>query len=92
MEKLLHNVADLPLSTRAAVEELVGHALNEEQRVFVAVVDAAHEPLTTDRLAAWDQLRSIMDAIHARVRASGTDVADIERAIDQACDEVRYGG
>jgi hypothetical protein len=92
MEKVLHNVAELPLATRAAVEELVGHALNEEQRVFVAVVDAPHEPLASDRLEAWDELRKMMDAIHAQVRASGTDVADVEWAIDQACDKVRYGG
>ncbi len=38
METIIHNVGELGVSERSAVEQLVGHRLNDHQRVIIQVV------------------------------------------------------
>ncbi len=91
MDKLLQNAGDLPASARSAVESLMGHALRDDQPVYIVALDAAIEPPVQQRREAWHDLQEIMDEMHASVRQSGIPAAEVEQTIDQACDEVRYG-
>ena len=59
METVVHNVRDLRANDRSVVEQLVGHALRENQKVVIQVVDLdlAAERLGTDtneeKLPEW---------------------------------------
>jgi hypothetical protein len=91
MEKLLHNVGDLPASARTVVESLMGHALRDNQQVYIVALDTATEPPAGQRREAWNDLQEIMHDMHASVRQTRIAAAEVERTIDQVCDEVRYG-
>jgi hypothetical protein len=91
MDKLLQNAGDLPASARSAVESLMGHALRDDQPVYIVALDAAKEPPAQQRREALNDLQEIMDEMHANVRKTGISADEVERTIDQACDEVRYG-
>ena len=91
MEKLLHNVSDLPAAARSAVEGLVGHQLRNDQQLFIVALEAVSEPPLQQRREAWNDLQKIVNEMHANVRDAGIDTTYVERTIDEACDEVRYG-
>ena len=91
MDKLLHSVGDLAPTARVAVEGLVGHALDDDQQVYVVALDRALEPPPQQRREAWNDLQGIIDGMHQSVRATGIPVDQAERIIDEACDNVRYG-
>ncbi len=91
METGLHNVADLADSTRRTVEALIGHPLRNDQRIYIAALNAASEPTPEQRSEAWRNLESIADEMRAHARNSGLAVEEVEQIIDEACDEVRYG-
>jgi hypothetical protein len=44
-----------------------------------------------DRDAESDELTDILNEAHENVRQSGVPPEEIERLIDAACDDVRYG-
>ena len=91
MEGFLKNVGDLPAAARSVVEGLMGHALREEQRLYIVAMDPPAEPSTEDRRAAWAELQISLDEMQANSLRSGLSTEQIELAIDEACDEVRYG-
>jgi len=43
METVVHHVRDLRANDRSAAEQLVGHALRENQKLVIQVVDLADE-------------------------------------------------
>ena len=91
MEKHWHNVSDLSPPARSVVEELMGQPLRDDQRVCIVAFDAASEFSAEDRRQAWNELAEIMAETHAHVRESGASAAELEREIDDACEEVRNG-
>jgi hypothetical protein len=92
MEKLLHNVNELPASARSTVENLVGHPLRDDQQLYIVALDASVEPVREQRRAAWDELKSMLDVMHENARQSGRAPEEIDRLVDEACESVRYGG
>lgn len=90
MEKSVHNVGELSAPARSAVEGLVGHPLRDDQQLFIVAIDAACTP-TAERQGAWRDLQSILAESHENVRQSGVANDELDRAIDKACYEVRYG-
>ncbi len=91
MEKHLHNVGDLPAPARSVVEGLMGRPLRDNQQVFIVAFDDVTEPPAEDRRQAWQELAAIIADTHARVRQTGATANQLEQAIDEACDEVRFG-
>jgi hypothetical protein len=91
MDNSLHNVADLPFPERSAVESLLGHPLRDDQQLYIVALDSAVEPTATDRRQAWSELEEVLLESHQNVRDSGVSQEELERTIDQACDDVRYG-
>jgi mevalonate kinase len=90
MDKTLHSVADLPAAARAAVEALIGQPLRDNQHVYILALDRI-EPAAEDRGQTSDELTDILNEAHENVRKSGVPTEEIERLIDAACDDVRYG-
>ena len=91
VDKLLYNVGDLPSHERSAVEAIIGHALRDDQQLYIVALDAAVEPSVAVRRQAWNELEEIIAEAHRNVRDSGATSEELERTIDEACDEVRYG-
>jgi hypothetical protein len=91
MDKQFHNVGDLPSSERSAVETIIGHSLRDDQQLYIVALDAAVEPTERVRLQAWNEIEEIIAETHQNVRQSGVSQEDLERTIDETCDEVRYG-
>jgi hypothetical protein len=91
MDRLLHNVGDLPGPERSAVEAIIGYALRDDQQLYIVTLDAAVEPTAEVRRQAWGDLESILAESHQHVRESGVSPDELERTIDEACDDVRYG-
>ena len=90
MEKALHNIADLPVETRSAIEALIGHPLRDNQHLYIRAIDPA-DVSSAGPDQAWDELTEIISAAHANVRQSGVPADEVERLIDAACEEVRFG-
>jgi hypothetical protein len=91
MDKLLHSVGDLPSPERAAVEAIIGHALRDDQQLYIVALDAAIEPAAAVRRQAWSELEELMEEAHVNVRDSDVTPDELARTIDEVCDEVRYG-
>jgi hypothetical protein len=91
MDKLLHNVGDLPFTERSAVEAIIGHALRDDQQLYIVALDAAVEPADAVRRQAWKELDEIIAEAHDHVRHSEVTPDELDRTIDEACNEVRYG-
>jgi len=91
MEGFLRNVGDLSGPARSAVEGLVGHSLRDDQRLYIVALDPTAEASPEDRRAAWRELQLGLDEMQENARRSGLPAEQIELAIDEACDDVRYG-
>lgn len=86
MATFIHNVRDLNSNERSAVEQLVGHALRENQQLVIQVVSlevGTEEPVTgtgEDRLPDW-----------CNVYEGLTDdqIAELEKAISRRLDLTR---
>ena len=91
MEKLLHNVGELPSSERSAVEAILGQTLRDDQQLYIVALDGAVEPSADVRRQAWHDLEQIIAEAQDNVRDSGASPDELERTIAEACDEVRYG-
>jgi hypothetical protein len=90
MHQLLQNVSDLPAAARSAVEGLMGHALRDDQQVYIAALDATSEPSAEQRQRSWNDLQAMMQEMHAQVSQSAMPADALERVIDQECNEIRY--
>ena len=91
VDKLLHNVGDLSNPDRSAVENLMGHPLRDDQQLYIVALDAVAEPVAAERQSAWDNLQAIIADAKDNVGQSPDSADEIERVIDEACNEARYG-
>jgi hypothetical protein len=91
MNRLLHNVGELPAAERSAIEAIIGHTLRDDQQLYIVALDAASQPAAEVRQQAWHELEKIIAEAHNNVRTSGVTPEEFEQTIDEACKEVRYG-
>ena len=85
MEQLLHNVNELPATARSTVEMLIGHALRDDQRLYIVALDSVEQRSIEDRRVAWEELRKIIEVMQNNARGSGKSADEIDRLIDEAC-------
>jgi hypothetical protein len=69
----------------------MGHALRDDQPVYIVALDTATEPPPEQRRQAWADLQEIMAEMQASVLQSGLSPEELDRVIDEECEEVRYG-
>ena len=91
MERSLHNVSNLSADARSLVESLIGHPLPDHQAFYIVTLDANGEPSEEQRDLAWQELEVMMAEMQRGAVASGLPHDEIDRLIDQTCEEVRYG-
>ncbi len=91
MDKVFHNVSDLPETNRSVVEAIVGHPLRSDDVLYIATIRVENKPTSAERNAAWDELMSIIAETHQQAGNSGLSSEQIDALIDSECAAVRYG-
>ncbi|MFO0944612.1 MAG: hypothetical protein U1D30_01505 [Planctomycetota bacterium] len=91
MESIYRNVTTLEESHRRSLEALLGHQLQANQRVYIAVLNEPPGPSAEQRQEALRQLREIGAEVDAHMQKQGITAEAWEAAVDAACEEARYG-
>ena len=89
MEPIIRDVKDLESEERRVYESVLGHALGENQRVVIRVVDLGNEPDEASRREALGRAVEIARGGRAAVEAQGIAAEEADAAIDEAIGEVR---
>lgn len=88
MENIAVNmVSDLSRPVRAAIEDMLGRALRDDEQVSVMAFGAHAAPAGAMRAVSVDRLKVAMDAIAAK--ALPVNPQDLEDAFEEAMDHVR---
>jgi hypothetical protein len=83
METVVHNVRELAGSQRSAAEQLVGHALNEDQQIVIQVVNLEARKAET---SLSDDQSGLPDWFNVYQGLSDEEIASLEQAISQRLD------
>lgn len=83
-----HKTKDLPASAKAILEKLLGRHLADDEEVSIWASRPHAAPTGQVRREAWQQLNEHLDRMAAK---SGGDVEELEKFVDEVCDEVRHG-
>jgi hypothetical protein len=90
MENVALNMAsELSRPVRAAIEDLLGRALSDDEQVSVMAFRAHPAPTGDKRTESAQRLKVAMDAL--AVKALPIESEDLEAALDEAMDHVRPG-
>jgi hypothetical protein len=90
MENIAINKAgDLSRSTRAAIEDILGRALDDDEQISVMAFLPHTAPTGANRSASAARLKDAMDNLAANALPVGQD--DLEEALNEAMDHVRPG-
>jgi len=80
METVVHQVGELGESERSAAEQLVGHALHENQQLVIQVVTPS--PASSHNLAEADQ-EQLPEWCNVYAGLSDEEIEALERAISR---------
>ena len=80
-------VKDLGIGAREWVAQMFGRELAADEQVTVMVFPSEHVPSSTERQAAWDRIKKVLD--RAGENVGDIPEADVEAAIDEAMAHVR---
>lgn len=86
----LRNVRDVPADERRSLERLLGGSLDEAQQVFIVAYTPGQTRTDAERRSALERLRAVVASAHASL-PTDIDTAALDREIDEAVDDVRYG-
>jgi len=89
MESISRDVKSLESDERRLYESVVGHALGENQRVIIRVVDLEAEPDQATRRAALNRAVEIASQGREAARAQGLTEEEANAAIEEAVRDVR---
>ena len=85
----IRKASDLSHAARQAVESILGRALQDNEQVGVWASSPHPAPTGAARSAAWNDFNKQLDSMASKAIGPA---AEIERIIDEVCDEVRHGG
>lgn len=91
MEMVVRNVKDLEKSKRRLCEELLGHALSENQQLVIQVFTHGIEPTAEERDRALDRLKHLMANARGESGVNGPSDHEVGQIIDDAIAAVRAG-
>jgi hypothetical protein len=89
MESIARDVKSLESDQRRLYESVVGHALHENQRVIIRVVDLGAESDQETRRAALSRAVEIARQGREAAKAQGITAEEAGAAIDEAIREAR---
>lgn len=82
-----HKFGDLPSDAKATLEKLLGRHLADDDEVSIWASRPNAAPIGPARREAWHQLNEHLDLMAAK---AGEPAEEIERLVDEVCDEVRH--
>lgn len=83
-----HETRDLPVPTRQAIEDLLGRPLSDDEHITIVTSRPHAAPTGETRKLAWEKFNSCRDEM---AKLAKGNVEEIERIVDEVCDEVRHG-
>jgi hypothetical protein len=89
MESITRNVKDIAPDERRVYEAAIGHALQDNQRVVIRVVNLGAEPDEATRTAALSRAVEIARQGRAAAAAQGIAPEEAAAAIDESLQEAR---
>ena len=89
MEPIIRHVSDIESDERRVYESVLGHALKENQRVIIRVVELDSEPDDATGKAALSRAVDIARRGRAAAEVQGITAGEADAAIDEAIREVR---
>jgi hypothetical protein len=88
MDNIAVNMAgDLSRTVRAAIEDMLGRTLRDDEQISVMALHPHAAPTGPDRSASAARLKEAMDGLDAK--ALPADPQDLEEAFDEAMNHVR---
>jgi hypothetical protein len=89
MESVIRDVKSIESDERQVYESVLGHALQESQRVVIRVIELEGEPDEASRRAALGRSVEIARQGRAAVEAQGITSEEADATIDETIREVR---
>ena len=84
MEFIFRDVKSIPLDDGQVYEAVVGHTLQDNQRIVIRVIELGGEPDEATRRAALARAVEIARQGRAAVESQGITAEEAEAAIDEA--------
>ena len=85
----IRKTQDLSPVAKQVLEALLGRHLRDDEEVAIWVSSPHDAPSGQPRREAWDELNRHLDLIASK--ADGVPAEELERLVDDVCDEVRHG-
>ena len=85
------NVSAMGGDERRSVEQLLGHSLHDDEQVYILAFKPGIVPDEATRRNALASMRRTFEKAERHSAEQKLTDAEIDDAIDQAVDEVRYG-
>ncbi|SPF51436.1 hypothetical protein SBA4_4650015 [Candidatus Sulfopaludibacter sp. SbA4] len=83
-----HKSGDLSSDAKAILEALLGRHLADDEEISIWASRPHAAPTGPTRREAWHQLNDHLDRMSAK---AGGPAEEIEKLVDEVCDEVRHG-
>jgi hypothetical protein len=85
------SVADMAGDDRQSVEHLLGAPLQDEQEVYIVAFQSGVEPDENSRRRALANMQKTFAKAEQHADQQGIAESEIDAAVDEAMDHVRYG-
>lgn len=69
---------------------MLGHQLQDNQRLYIMILTPSPAPDADQRQQALQGLRQVTGQIEQNLRERGVTAEQLDSAIDEACQDVRY--
>lgn len=76
---------------RRSVEHLLGRSLQDDQQIYILAFKPGVAPDENTRRRAAASMLQTFDKAEQHARQQGVSDAEIDEAVDEAMDHVRYG-
>lgn len=91
MESIYRHVAALDESHRRFLEGLLGHPLQGNERLYIAVHSDSPDPTAEQRQQAWEQIRRVTAEVEKTAQKKGMTNEQWAAVVDEECEAVRHG-
>ena len=85
----IRKTQELSPTAKQVLEALLGRDLRDDEEVAIWASSPHDAPSGQPRKEAWDELDQHLDLM--ALKADGVPTEELERLVDDVCDEVRHG-
>ena len=85
----IRKTRDLSRAAKEVFEAILGRSLQDDEEVGVWASSPHDAPKGQERKGAWQDLNQHLD--YMATKASGTQPDELEKLVDDVCDEIRHG-